>query len=80
MERWVLPDKSLVYISPSCVRITGYSREEHMSSHDLLMEIIHPDDRERFITRRNEAFEGNFSDSDEFLIIKKKGIFVGSAW
>ena len=44
-EYWLGPDGSIVYISPSCKRITGYSVEEFKGNPGLLQEIVHPDDR-----------------------------------
>lgn len=44
METWRAPDGTLVYVSPSCQRITGYSPEAFMSDPDLMEHIIHRDD------------------------------------
>ncbi len=48
MEYWQAPDGSLVYISPSCERTTGYRAEEFSRDPDLLIRIVHPDDRATF--------------------------------
>lgn len=47
-EYWVAPDGTLRYISPSCERHTGYSREEFQRDSGLLKRITHPDDRNEF--------------------------------
>lgn len=73
MERWVLPDKTLAYISPSCERITGYSREEFMEIPDLMMKIIHHDDRAWFEEIREQAFISEASIGKNVRIITKKG-------
>ena len=44
METWRGPDGSLLYVSPSCQRITGYSPEAFMKTPDLMEQIIHRDD------------------------------------
>ena len=44
-EIWLNPHGNIVYNSPSCQRITGYRPEEFRGAPDLMMEIIHPDDR-----------------------------------
>lgn len=44
-EYWQAPDGSLVFVSPSCHRITGYTVEEFVSRPQLLFEIVHPDDK-----------------------------------
>ena len=43
-EYWLAPDNSIIYISPSCERISGYTPEEFISNNDLMLEIVHPDD------------------------------------
>jgi two-component system cell cycle sensor histidine kinase/response regulator CckA len=47
-EYWVTPDGGLRYISPSCERHTGYSREDFQHDSDLMKRILHPDDRNKF--------------------------------
>lgn len=44
-EYWLSPDNQVMYMSPSCLRITGYAPEDFSSDPDLLYRIIHPDDR-----------------------------------
>ena len=48
-EYWTAPDGSLIYVSPSCERITGYRAEEFRQDPDLLARITHPDDRDRLV-------------------------------
>ncbi|HEY5914295.1 MAG TPA: PAS domain S-box protein [Verrucomicrobiae bacterium] len=43
-EFWVSPDKQFVYMSPSCARITGYTREEFAREPELFSRIVHPED------------------------------------
>lgn len=45
-EYWIAPDQSLLYCSPACQRITGYSAEEFLEDPGLVAKITHPDDRE----------------------------------
>ena len=44
-ELWLDPDGGIVYSSPSCQRITGYTPAEFSAEPDLLIRIIHPNDR-----------------------------------
>ncbi|TAN70600.1 MAG: response regulator [Methylobacter sp.] len=44
-EYWMAPDGSLVYVSPSCERICGYSAEQFLQDPQLLVNITHPEDR-----------------------------------
>ncbi|XDE60886.1 PAS domain-containing protein [Arthrospira platensis BEA 1257B] len=48
-EYWINPQQEIVYVSPSCERITGYSVKEFMQDPNLLAKIIHPEDRDRII-------------------------------
>jgi len=45
-EYWRGPDGAFLYISPSCERVTGYSRSEFMADPCLMERIIYPGDRE----------------------------------
>lgn len=42
---WQSPEGVLLYVSPSCERITGYKREKFMKKSSLLQEIIIPEDK-----------------------------------
>lgn len=44
-EYWRGPDGSLRYVSPSCLRVTGYRAGEFQQDPGLLLQIVHPDDR-----------------------------------
>ena len=44
-EYWQGPDHQIIYMSPSCLRITGYTQEAFSADPDLLKRIVHPDDR-----------------------------------
>ena len=47
-EYWINEKGSFNYISPSCERITGYSAQKFYENSELLLAIIHPDDRKSF--------------------------------
>ncbi len=70
---WINPDRKLLYISPSCKRITGYDIEEFLADPNLIYSIIHPKDQPFFATHRAEAEKKLFSDEVEFRIIRKDG-------
>jgi len=44
-EYWIAPDKSIIYTTPSCERITGYSDKEFLNTPELVNRIIHPEDQ-----------------------------------
>ncbi|NTV49661.1 MAG: response regulator [Geobacteraceae bacterium] len=76
-EYWRGTDGSLVYISPSCKRITGYSAEEFMQDSELMSRIVHPDDRDMFLEHIEEVFTAGRTKQDcnmhSFRIIAKNG-------
>jgi PAS domain S-box-containing protein/putative nucleotidyltransferase with HDIG domain len=45
MEYWIDEDGRVVYMSPSCERLTGYQQSEFEADPDLLRKVVHPDDR-----------------------------------
>jgi PAS domain S-box-containing protein len=47
-ENWIDPQGNIVYTSPSCERITGYSPDEFINNPDLIVQIVHPDDRDDY--------------------------------
>lgn len=72
-EHWRSPDNRFLYVSPSCERITGYSREEFIETPELYSRIVHPDDRSRVV----EHLIGRESHRElcemEFRIIRRDG-------
>ena len=71
-EYWIKENNELAFISPSCERLTGYSRNMFMDNPKLLLEIIHPDDTQKYRHHidKIDAAEHNGTD---FRIIKKDG-------
>ncbi len=45
LELWTGPDGDIRYISPSCEAITGFGPSSFYEDPDLILKIIHPDDR-----------------------------------
>jgi PAS domain S-box-containing protein len=72
-EHWRLPDNRFDYVSPSCERITGYSREAFMQDPGLYTRIIHPDDRERMIAHMREDLCQREPCELEFRIVRRDG-------
>ena len=54
-EYWQDADKNFRYISPSCERITGYTRQEFLEQPSLLRDIVIPEDRPHVDRHRNEC-------------------------
>jgi len=47
-EMWLDPHGDIVYTSPSCEGITGYTPEEFITDPNMLISIVHPDDRQTY--------------------------------
>jgi PAS domain S-box-containing protein len=76
MEYWRLPDGRLVYISPSCERVTGYSQKEFLQDPNLLARIVHPEDRpamERHFEDSGDTTAGRGYCEMEFRILTRSG-------
>ena len=71
-EYWIKSDNTLAFISPSCERLTGYTREEFTSNPKLLIDIIHPDDLESYRSHVTEISAPS-CDGKEYRIINKSG-------
>jgi PAS domain S-box-containing protein len=70
-EFWRNPQGEYVYVSPSCLRITGYSAEEFMKDRDLILKIIHPMDRPIFAEHLSR--EHHDAHTLTFRIIGRRG-------
>ncbi len=71
-EYWTTEENEIIFISPSCERITGYSKDEFLRNSDLLEAIIHPDDRKLF-HNHHKHFQAPSHNDIDFRIITKKG-------
>jgi len=75
-EYWRAADGDLIYVSPSCERITGYSAEEFRQEPGLLTRIVHPDDLDKF-TRHLDNDGTGMAKADcqtpDFRILTRSG-------
>ena len=73
-EFWITPDGNYKYVSPSCERITGYRPLEFILDSDLLMKIVHNDDRDKIVNHFSSLQEYHRdNDSLEYRIIARNG-------
>jgi PAS domain S-box-containing protein len=72
-EYWSNPDGSIRYMSPSCKRITGYSRDEFIHDPSLIREIILPIDRGAWDQHFRESRRGISSHEIQFRIRTPEG-------
>jgi PAS domain S-box-containing protein len=71
-EYWIAPDGKLIYSSPACKRISGYSREEFAESAELLIKIVYEEDVDKFKKFISMDSETQF----EYRIIHKNGNMI----
>ncbi|MFW6245363.1 MAG: PAS domain-containing protein, partial [Fibrobacterota bacterium] len=72
-EYWRGVDGRFVYITPSCERVTGYTREEFMEDPGLYESIIHPEDREWMGKHLVEDLNESGTHEFEFRIVRRDG-------
>ncbi len=71
-EYWINEKKELAFISPSCERITGYSREDFEQSDQLMFDMIHLEDRDMW-KNHLVRFDEPVHNDIEYRIIAKDG-------
>lgn len=69
-EYWIGPDNEIIYISPSCERITGYTPQEFYGNPELLNKIVFPDDGEIW-NHSVSATESKTAFKCDIRIVKK---------
>jgi len=72
-EYWINELGNFNYISPSCERITGYSAREFEDNPALLLDIIHPDDKQNFSRHLDEELQSSKVCHLNFRVITRTG-------
>lgn len=72
-EYWQGSNKEILYISPSCLRITGYTQAEFIRDPDLLNRIVHPDDRPKYQKHLQDIAQDLNDHQLDFRILTKDG-------
>lgn len=78
-EYWEGKDRRLIYISPSCERISGYKPDDFFADNLLLQKIVHPDDLkllDAHFTKVHSPEKYHEIDEIDFRIIKKDGFLA----
>jgi diguanylate cyclase (GGDEF)-like protein/PAS domain S-box-containing protein len=71
-EYWEGNDREILYISPSCQRVTGYSQAEFISDPALADRIIYPEDRPLF-EKHLQTIRDEQGSQLSFRIVRKDG-------
>ncbi len=73
-EYWLDSDGEFLYNSPSCEGLTGFKAEEFISNPNLLVSIIHQDDKEAFLAHRQcSCYTSEAAGHIRFRIFTKNG-------
>lgn len=72
---WMRPDDTFEFVSPACLTVTGYTREELIAKPELMQEMIYPADRQMLKQLQLESREKADSKDEEieYRIITKSG-------
>ncbi|MBE9520395.1 MAG: PAS domain-containing protein, partial [Proteobacteria bacterium] len=70
-EYWLSEDHQVVFMSPSCERITGYSQKEFIKNPQLIEEIVHPEDRETFQQGMKSESNADLQQTTEFRVLTR---------
>ncbi len=73
-EIWQDPGGALLYVSPSCERITGYKAAEFIADPGLILQITHPDDQAKVREHLHEDQEKESMELDFRIITLDGGI------
>ena len=72
-EYWIGPDETIVYTTPSCERITGYTAREFAEDKGLIRKIMHPDDVHALDHHLSQEFSRQQPCAVDFRIIHRNG-------
>ncbi|MDD4968295.1 MAG: PAS domain S-box protein [Paludibacter sp.] len=73
-EFWIDPLDHMIYCSPSCERITGYTSAEFEDNSQLVLDIIYPDDLPVYMEHKKKELHAHVCDHElQYRIRKKDG-------
>ncbi len=76
-EYWIAPDSQLVWMSPSCERVTGYTSDDFLRSPELFRSIVHPEDVALYDQHLRSSLQGGSTPCNmDFRIVHKSGRIV----
>ena len=72
-EYWESEDYKILYTSPSCERLTGYTQQEFVDNPKLLINIVHPDDLILFNDHQH-SLKNQEPNEIDFRIVRRDGV------
>jgi len=67
----IKPDRTFEYVSPSCEKSTGYTYREFINQPGLMLDIVHPEDKDLFIAHIENVGQEFQPHNMEFRIYTK---------
>jgi PAS domain S-box-containing protein len=71
-EYWEGPEREIIYMSPSCERVTGYAPSAFVTDPELLNQVIHPEDLHLMVAHRSDIAHEDVAAVD-FRIMRQDG-------
>lgn len=72
-EFWLDPEGQFLYTSPSCGQITGREAEEFQADPNLMREVIHPEDLQRWSDHRHRVTARKVAEKIELRLLRPDG-------
>jgi diguanylate cyclase (GGDEF)-like protein/PAS domain S-box-containing protein len=72
-EFWQDAKGNFLYNSPSCQRVTGHAADEFARDPGLLLDVVHPEDREAFLQHRYQFHKEKRTGGIEFRVVRPDG-------
>ena len=73
---WADETRSVIYVSPQLLTMTGYSRREWLADPGMWADQLHPEDRSHVLRRYREACEARSRFVSEYRILDRQGATV----
>ncbi|MCE1197475.1 MAG: PAS domain S-box protein [Marinilabiliales bacterium] len=70
---WVAPDGQMKYVSPACKLTTGFDAQDFLTIPNLLLDVVHPEDRHIIEAHQRHPDAMRSSDHLEFRVMNKNG-------
>ncbi|MFA5350885.1 MAG: PAS domain S-box protein [Candidatus Omnitrophota bacterium] len=72
-EYWQGTDNKMIYVSPSCERVTGYTQNDFLNDPDLIEKIVHEDDIANLRKKVKDAVRECVKLETDFRIVTHSG-------
>lgn len=72
-ETWTSPEGQILYCSPGATAISGYTPAEYILDPALLVNLVHPEDRERIAAHYRHPYRHCPPEGLEFRLVRRDG-------